>query len=175
MSSHRTIYTTEYPFTALLLEVFSVVPSAKTCFLAECGGIIHAAAVRVLFRNITIQDDARMLNSHLGASAAGPIAALMQNPSRYAAAVRSITIVDPTIFSSSDLSSSSVFSFDEDSSSEDISKALTEKDFQPIAASQLECVLRVIRNLESFSWKATTLPPDGLCEVSLRVQLFYES
>jgi hypothetical protein len=110
-----------------------------------------------------------------GASAAGPIAALMQNPGRYAAAVRSITIVDPTIFSSSDLSSSSVFSFDEDSSSEDISKTLTEKDFQPIATSQLEWVLRVLRNLESFNWKATTLPPDGLCEVSLRLQLLYES
>jgi len=136
---------------------------------------MHAAAVRVLFRNITIQDDARMLNSHFDASAAGPIAALMQNPSRYAAAVRSITIVDPTIFSSIDLSSSSVFSFDEDSSSEDISKSLTEKDFQPIATSQLEGVLRVIRNLESFNWRATTLPPDGLCEVSLRLQFFYES
>ena len=123
----------------------------------------------MLFRDITIQDDARMLNSLLGASAAGPIAALMQNPSRYAAAVRSITIVDPTIFSSSDRSSSSVFSFDEDSSSEDISKTLMEKDFQPIATSQLESILRVIRNLESFNWKATTLPPDGLCEVSLRL------
>ena len=127
----------------------------------------------MLFRDITIQDDARMLNSLLGASAAGPITALMQNPSRYAAAVRSITIVDPTIFSSSDRSSSSVFSFDEDSSSEDISKTLT--DFQPIATSQLESILRVIRNLESFSWKATTLPPDGLCEVSLRLPLFWES
>lgn len=124
----------------------------------------------MLFRNITIQDDARILNSLLAASAAGPIAALMQNPSRYAAAVRSITIVDPTIFSSSDRSSSSVFSFDEDSSSEDISKTLTE-DFQPIATSQLESILRVIRNLESFNWKATTLPPNGLCEVSLRLQI----
>jgi hypothetical protein len=116
-----------------------------------------------------------MLYSYFGASAAGPIAALMQNPGRYAAAVRSITIVDPTILSSSDRSSSSVFSFDEDSSSEDISKNLTEKEFQPIATSQLERVLRVLRNLESFNWKATTLPPDGLCEVSLRLQLLYES
>ncbi len=110
-----------------------------------------------------------MLNSLLDASAAGPIAALMQNPSRYAAAVRSITIVDPTIFSSSDRSFSSVFSFGEDSSSEDISKTLTERDIQPIATSQLEGALRVLRNLESFNWKATTLPPDGLCEVSLRL------
>jgi len=133
---------------------------------------MHAAAVRVLFRDITIYDDARMLNSQPGASAAGPIAALMQNPHRYAAAVRSISIIDPTMFSSTDRSSSSVFSFDEDSSSEDIGKTLTGKDFQPIATSQLEWVLRVTRNLETFNWKATTLPPDGLCEVSLRLQLF---
>lgn len=151
-------------------------PLTKTCFLAECGGNIHAATVRVLFRDIIIQDDSRVLSSQLSASATGSIAALMQNPSRYATAVRSITIVDPIIFSSIDHSASSVFSFDEDSSPEDSSKALlTEKDFQPIATSQLEWVLRVTRNLEAFKWKATTLPPDGLCEVSLRFQLFWGS
>jgi hypothetical protein len=150
-----------------MLGVFNAVPSAKACFLAECGGNIHAAAVRVLFRDIEIQDDTRMLNLQLGVPAAGPVAAIMQNPSRYAAAVRSITIVDPTIFTSTDYSSSSLFSLDEDSSSEDLSKALTEKDLQPLATAQLERILRVTRNLESFNWKATTLPPDGICEVCL--------
>lgn len=151
-------------------------PSARTCFLAECGRNLHTAAVRVLFRNITIQDNARILSSQLGPSVAGPIMALMQNPSRYAASVRSVTIVDPIIFSSTDYSFSSVFSFDEDSSPEDLSKTLSEKDLQPIATSQLEWVLRVTRNLESFSWKATTLPPDGICEVSvLHLDCLWES
>ena len=150
-------------------------PSAKTYFLAECGGNLHAATVRVLFHDIIIQDDARVLSSQLSASAAGSIAALIQNPSHYAAAVRSITIVDPTTFSSADHSSSSLFSFDEDSSSEDISKAVLTDDFQPIATSQLEWILRATRNLESFKWKATTLPPDGLCEVSLWLQLLLGS
>lgn len=153
----------------VVAETFRGSPGHRLTFLAHCGSTLHAAAVRVLFKEITLQDDARSLTPSLSRylPRQGPIAALLLNPARYSAAVHSITVEDPSSFLPI-VESPALFRFDEQagsSSDEESAPGLTERNLQPLPTTELERILKLCQNLRDFTWKATVLPPDSLCEV----------
>ncbi|KAK7057386.1 hypothetical protein R3P38DRAFT_2840650 [Favolaschia claudopus] len=123
----------------ILHTTFLVAPSVRSSFLSSLGTCLHASAVRVLFRTISIQDNALMLVE----SQASPSAAVLNNPERYASSVKTFVVADPVL-------------------PEDGESLLNA---QPIDADLLFRLLRLCADIETLIWESSFPPPDGLCEV----------
>jgi len=117
---------------------------------------MHASAVRILFNTVSIPDDVRLFATE--ACSQSIVTPLLLNPKRYASAVKSLVIQDPSF--GVQQTYTGLF----DAQAEAPQHLLNS--FRPLDAQNLAWVLEVCRNIESFVWESSIPPPDGVCEVS---------
>lgn len=134
-------------------------PSLRIAFLSSFGSCIHASAVRVLFRTLTIEDDARIFSCTKGPTPnAGAMYPLLTSPARYAPVVRGLIICDPDV--------AQAFATP---SNPEIPEDL--QSFRPIDTNMLALVFETCENIEELVWESSLSLPDGLCEVCLFVEV----
>ncbi|KAJ7121231.1 hypothetical protein C8R46DRAFT_111277 [Mycena filopes] len=124
----------------------SLVPSLRGLFLSSLGSCLHAAAVRVLFHTVALQDNARVFTLEESCPNAGPAYPVLCNPARYASAVKTLVIADPAL---PDVGAPS-------------------HDDEALRAIDTDLLVRLFEscaNLEVLVWESAFPPPDGLCEM----------
>ncbi|KIM26956.1 hypothetical protein M408DRAFT_175571 [Serendipita vermifera MAFF 305830] len=130
-------------------------PSLNLTLLSELGSNIHESAARVLFATLVLEDDARYVTAELKSSTLS----ILLNPVKYGPLVRSLEIIDPTRF---EMPGTPVHLFETEASSNSSFSATSE--LLPLTGLDLNRILHALPYLETFSWRATTCPPDGICE-----------
>ncbi|KAJ7287738.1 hypothetical protein C8J57DRAFT_1284756 [Mycena rebaudengoi] len=128
----------------LVTIALKLVPSLRGPFLSCLGSCLHASAVRVLFRKITLQDNAFVFISDESPFRAGAAYPVLCNSSRYAPFVRTLVIADPDLPEGPRLKEDSV---------------------RPIDADLLYGLFEICTNMEELVWESSFPPPDGLCEM----------
>ncbi|KAJ6607772.1 hypothetical protein B0H10DRAFT_2070377 [Mycena sp. CBHHK59/15] len=129
----------------IVTTALKLVPSLRGPFLSSLGSCLHASAVRVLFRTITLQDDARVFTSEDSSLQAGAAYPVLYNPNRYASMVKTLVIVHPDLPHEG--------------------SQLQDELAPPIDADLLVRLLEICANMEELVWESSFPPPDGLCEM----------
>lgn len=142
------------------METILSYPPSTLTLLSELGSIIHQSTARTLFETLVLQDDARFISPEFK----GPILSILINPAKYGSLVRKLEIVDPVHFESL---GTPVHLFETETPS-----PVATFEILPLHGVDFERTLRALPHLETFIWKATTCPPDGICEV--RFFLIYQ-
>lgn len=151
----------------VLERVFEANPLLRLQFLSALGSRMHAAAARVLFHHITVEDDMRIYAS-FDAQTLGPLAAILHNAARYGPAVQRLTICDPKHFDnfepqrSQDVSP--LLQFSSSDESDDEGAQVHGNLIEPLNAAKIIQVLAACSDLTELEWSSTTPPPNGLCE-----------
>lgn len=129
-------------------------PELHLALLSDLGHTVHLSALRVLFSAIVVQDDARAFSTS-NKGIAGPVSAIIQNPTRYGSAVRRIEVVNSLL-------NPVVESYSLWLPSDGVS---TGDELRLAPAQDLENLLRQLPLLNAFVWESTSCPPEGICEV----------
>ncbi|KAG9056727.1 peroxin [Serendipita sp. 407] len=146
----------------IISYVVSSSPPSRIMLLSELGSTIFRASCRSLFGILIVEDDMRRFTEHLQSQIGhNPLSSILLNPGRYGKYVRQLLIVDPSNLKSWEPRPSYI-GFESPSMREKRSEGV---ESNPITAQNLLDLLRYLSNLETFSWKATVTPPDGVCEM----------
>ncbi|KAJ7039262.1 hypothetical protein C8F04DRAFT_323437 [Mycena alexandri] len=123
-----------------------LIPALRGPFLSSLGSCLHAAAVRVLFHTVALQDNARVFTLEESCSSAGATYPVLCNPARYASAVKTLVIADPAL-------------------PVDGAPLHGDDALRPIDTDLLVRLLKICTDIEAFVWESAFPPPDGLCEM----------
>ena len=136
------------------------------------GSQVSHAAMRVLYTDITLEDDMRYHTTWATSPVLlGPLAALLNNPMRYGTFVRRLIVREPTQFNDFEpletvkrRAGSPLLQFDDAVEDEDDDME-SQGVIRPLEWAKVHELLSWCPGLTDLVWRSSTPPPDGLCEV----------
>ncbi|KZT57706.1 hypothetical protein CALCODRAFT_268901 [Calocera cornea HHB12733] len=138
----------------------------STAALLSSSSRLRCSTLRAIFSTIVIPDDARhTLRSGDDAYLPlrrGPASAFLADPETYGPFVKTLKVVDPTIFLKEATPANSLFYL-----AEEVPRTVESSQTStpvPLSAQTVDTWLQCIPMLQEFTWSSGSLPPDGICE-----------